>query len=66
MPFPYRYWRVRLSFGFRINLVLSSAYLKYRELNRLRDRSLEKRLALLLASLALLTAFVVMPPPQQP
>src|SRR5271165_5483197 len=23
--FPYRYWRLRLSFGFRINLILSSA-----------------------------------------
>jgi hypothetical protein len=64
--FPDSYWRSLLSFGFRISLIPGIAYLTYRGLSRLPDRSVEKRLALVLVSLMLLTAFVVMPPRQQP
>jgi len=60
------YWRSLLSFGFRISLIPGIAYLTYRGLSRLPDRRVEKRLALFVVSLMLLTVFVVMPPRQQP
>lgn len=63
---PDNYWRILLSFSFRISLIPGIAYLTYRGLSRLRDRRGEKRLLVVLASLMVLTVFVLMPPWPQP
>jgi hypothetical protein len=58
-------FRYILSFAFRISLIPGIVYLTYLGLSRLRDRSGEKRLALVLVSLILFTVFFAMPPRQQ-
>jgi hypothetical protein len=63
---PDSYWRILLSFSFRISLIPGIVYLTYRVVSRLRDRRGEKRLPVVLVSLMLLTVLVVMPPRRQP
>lgn len=63
---PNSYWKSLLSITARISLIPGFALLTHRALSSLRDRSREKRLAVILLSLVLLTVFAFMPSQQRP